>query len=255
MSCEFSSSGQVFRLGGKVIRLGDFLLLVHRRELLLLMGYSVHFIQPNITCLLLAASTELTFDSTLRNSQQSPLLSFPAELRNAIYAYVLTESPHAKYMFKPYWDSRWEECAGALVDARIHPHRLALLATCRQIYSETYALPFILKTPCYDKLNFLAANFLGLLPHQRNNITRIKITDLLHHVSMSRLLGAMKQDGKHKLRCIFPNARNVTITCSYFSHVRDYQELQRGAYKRLVAWLEGPSGDGKVVVTLNGRLV
>ncbi|CAN9348072.1 hypothetical protein CC77DRAFT_1019508 [Alternaria alternata] len=70
---------------------------------------------------------------TPRNSDISPLLHLPGEIRNEIYQYVLNEGV---YDFMDGIVSPTYEC----------DERFALLRVCREIYNETRLLPFSLNT-------------------------------------------------------------------------------------------------------------
>jgi hypothetical protein len=70
------------------------------------------------------------------NKFNSPLLRLPGELRNRIYAYIFDKQD---YIFTLYNVGEY--------DARFHPisyrkYNLSLLATSRQIYTETALLPY-----------------------------------------------------------------------------------------------------------------
>jgi len=86
------------------------------------------------------------------NSAQSPLLRLPAEIRNEIYAYILTE-PDATYHFdyRPY---PYGECVSHGSSVK-QPNRLALLRTCRQVFYEAAKLPFKFNTGYFADLGVL----------------------------------------------------------------------------------------------------
>ncbi|RYN33813.1 hypothetical protein AA0112_g5632 [Alternaria arborescens] len=70
---------------------------------------------------------------TPRNSDISPLLRLPGEIRNEVYQYVLNEGAY-HFMDDDLWPMT--ECE----------ERFALLRVCREIYNETRLLPFSLNT-------------------------------------------------------------------------------------------------------------
>jgi hypothetical protein len=157
-------------------------------------------------------STNQSHASALRNAQELPLLRLPAETRNEIYAYVLTESPDARYTFNHFVirETSAGGRAGTLSDAREQPLRLALLATCRQIHTETQALPFTVNRLCFRQLTILAITIVRLLPHQRTTITHGKILDSLCGTA-DDFVRTMARQGHQELRSILPSVRGVAI--------------------------------------------
>lgn len=70
----------------------------------------------------------------------SPLLSLPAELRNIIWAHVLGGTTYnIKCELRIPWGT-------TIKNTTVQENSLALLRTCRQIYSETRLIPFRLNT-------------------------------------------------------------------------------------------------------------
>ncbi|KAF2026480.1 hypothetical protein EK21DRAFT_74067, partial [Setomelanomma holmii] len=108
----------------------------------------------------------------------SPLLRLPAELKNKVDGYALTENARS-YTFLTLADRSIPPCndSGILVDARNHPNRLALLATCRQLHAETRSLPFSLHVFRFASLWVFERSTLRLLPFQRAAITKIVVDD------------------------------------------------------------------------------
>lgn len=98
----------------------------------------------------------------------APLCSLPAELRNQIYTYVLTD--HTTNPLKRDNALRTQRRYG--VDRKLLPYgaSLALLQTCKQIYLETYKLPFLLNGFVHvaDKL----------LNHQQDGLRRPVLKNL-----------------------------------------------------------------------------
>lgn len=187
--------------------------------------------------------------STLRNAQQTRLLCFPAELRNAVYAYVLTESPHAEYHFNNY--SR-DGCCGVLPDAYKRPHRLALLATCRQIHTETKVLPFSLNVFSFYEVHIFETICTRLLLKQRSAMTHIVITDF-DFVSVPLFLDHMAYLSHIELRSILPNACSLALYSSYMPYITEpamnwEQSIANQSEEKqaLIAWLEGSNGQVKV---------
>jgi hypothetical protein len=85
--------------------------------------------------------------NTMHNPQDSPILHLPAELRNQIYAYVLTEArpievhrASAPSSMDP--DCRLRFSLPATVPSRHFAALLPLTQVCRQIRAETTALPY-----------------------------------------------------------------------------------------------------------------
>jgi hypothetical protein len=109
-----------------------------------------------------------------KSNQGSPLLRLPPEIRNKIWEYTLGHNIFKPVRvrvsiqkFKSKWISRPDEPQIGL----------ALLATCRQIYSEAAFMPFNLNTFAADTFsresNFVKA-FKAFKVHQRRQITSIR---------------------------------------------------------------------------------
>lgn len=86
-----------------------------------------HKPRPALVCV-------IDFHNTPRDCEQSPLLHLPAELRNEIYAYVLTTN-----LYRVGSDGR------ILTDTR----PLLLLRVCRQIHEETATMPISINQFCF----------------------------------------------------------------------------------------------------------
>jgi hypothetical protein len=93
--------------------------------------------------------TPLTLSSTLRNRLDSPLLRLPAELRNKIYGYVLTQE--AIRVAGP-WGC--DTCTRPLWVQHAHypRHILNILEVCQQTYTEGRLLVFSLNQHVGDHL-------------------------------------------------------------------------------------------------------
>jgi hypothetical protein len=206
----------------------------------------------------LACPDALTFlYSAARNAVESPLLRLPAEIRNEIYTYVLTESP-ATYIFS---HSRRLETGRVVGRAfRTAPHHVALLATCRQLHFDTRGLPFQYKNGLqFSGLRVFEITMLRLLPHQRDAVRRIEIKNVVFNTINGMVDRAVKR-GHDDLRSIFPNAREVEVSMHYFPSARSVPRYQGYVLAPLLAaqdslsetkfvsWLKGSNGKVRVVV-------
>lgn len=108
---------------------------------------------------------------SVKSNQSSPLLRLPPEIRNRIWEYTLGG---VVFRTHTYWGRRryrvkFKACEN---ESNIG---LALLRTCRQIYSETATMPIRLNTmACLSVLSFENAAK-QLQPYQRKYITKIRI--------------------------------------------------------------------------------
>jgi len=117
--------------------------------------------------------SSLTYLSTAHNALTSPLLCLPAELRNEIWNYAISD--HTYLMD----DVKWIDNNTRKMLANIHPPSptpcwLGLLQTCRQVNSETASLPLLL-----NALSITSANQLNLvlkrLALSPSPITKLKL--------------------------------------------------------------------------------
>jgi hypothetical protein len=124
--------------------------------------------------------------NTMLNQQDSPLIHLPAELRNQIYAYVLTEArpievhrASAPSSMDP--DCRLRFSLPATVPSRHFAALLPLTQVCRQIQAETTALPygFNIFAVEIEAIN----DFVAILPaHARLVIKSLAVRTTRHRV-------------------------------------------------------------------------
>jgi len=113
--------------------------------------------------------------SSEHNALASPLLRLPAELRNLIYTYVISNNKYGEGGFSGSSDPE----TGEPIHMRLAPYEkgqiwIGLLLTCRQIHSETAPLPFALNTFCLiDSLIF--AWFFKFATKQRFVVSTLRI--------------------------------------------------------------------------------
>ncbi|KAF2874941.1 hypothetical protein BDV95DRAFT_656695 [Massariosphaeria phaeospora] len=146
---------------------------------------------------------------TSNNSEQSPLLTLPAEIRNRIWGYVVGEKTIV---------IRWKKFEAR--DKEKHCH--SILRVCRQTYLETATLPFSLNIFVFSDDGVIKK----LKPYQRENLTQIQ------------LLIGVGRDDLWMIPSIpsFPKVQLVGIKCiSCGSHVseentRRTEESIKGAY-------------------------
>lgn len=103
-----------------------------------------------------------------------------------------------------------------LKDAASHPNHLALLHTCRQIYTDAVLLPWTLNTPYFASLRTLVEVALSLHTTQRAAITKIGFK-VGKDQDMSESNGLAIQVRWHKsLRQVLPGVRSVEVdVCQY----------------------------------------
>ena len=106
-------------------------------------------------------------------NQSTPLLRLPAELRATIWDYALGGQVF-KLMEQPSAASEWD---AKLVPSNAEPTKsMALLRTCRQIYSETVSIPLGHGVLEYgDPWHFLSCKN-ALWAYQRGYVQRIRIS-------------------------------------------------------------------------------
>ncbi|KAH7086760.1 hypothetical protein FB567DRAFT_549209 [Paraphoma chrysanthemicola] len=181
----------------------------------------------------------LTNNSTARNATSSPLLRLPAELRNKIYAYVLT-GPNEVYSFDYASNRHW---LGNVPPKTTHP--VALIRCCRQVDAEAKLLPFELNLFRFSDLVIFSATTVGLfLPVQRAAITRISITGYLKHPGTVFTVARMKTWDFACARALLP--RLVSVQLVHTSRASD-KYLDRESNKmQLVKWLKGDSEEVQV---------
>jgi hypothetical protein len=91
----------------------------------------------------------LTIDSVERNAQQSPLLRLPAEIRNMIFIFALSDNIISPTLWHADSDPDPEHTSTvsrSVTGNRPPLHRFSLLRVSRQIYAETAILPYHLST-------------------------------------------------------------------------------------------------------------
>jgi hypothetical protein len=108
-----------------------------------------------------------------RRNQCTPLLRLPAELRAAIWDHALGGQVF-KLKHSPFAASEWD---AKLVPSNAEPMKsIALLRTCRQIYSETVSCPLAHGVIEYGYPWLLVSSRSALRPHERDYVQRIRIS-------------------------------------------------------------------------------
>lgn len=105
---------------------------------------------------------ELTLgDSARLNEIESPLLRLPAEIRNKVYAYVLSGEKSVLYTSRGV-SKQWAMC-------------LAVTSVCRQMHFEAHLLPFKLNRFCFNSREHYRDFVTKTSSKQRSVVTSIKI--------------------------------------------------------------------------------
>jgi hypothetical protein len=139
----------------------------------------------------------------------------PAEIRNLIYAYVLSKGTHhvgtaeMKKKFMERTDQRFS-CGEkhqivADLDHKDSNHALSLLGVCRQTFSETALLPFLLNDFCIESLVFLRCHLVQLLTRdQCAAITSIRLRLPSEHFCLA-------DESMPALSYYLPNIQSVVV--------------------------------------------
>jgi len=181
---------------------------------------------------------------TSRNAIESPLLRLPAELKNAIYGYVLGYGTYVALTFgtRP-----------VLLPSR--RNYLALFATCRQIYVEAALLPFRHYNLCASTLG-LERVCLELCPVQRSAIRTLGLTacDQVFTFDASD----WEERGYASLTALFPNLQNVLVggydhlddayDGSGYHHKETLPVAERAQWNAFAEWVQKDIG-GDVMVS------
>jgi hypothetical protein len=187
-------------------------------------------------------ATNLTKRTAAMSSIPPPtLLTLPAEIRNSIYVYVFTEETPYDFIHKD-----GNTPSSALADSATHPHRLTLLATCRQTHHEASLLPWTLNTPSFSSFSVLISTLLSLTPAQRGAITSIlfEIRKDRSPQIMGQLHG-VEADGYGCLAQLLPRIREVRVPISLYSDPmwceRDFANVMIEEFdeQKMEAWLDG----------------
>ncbi|KAH7076572.1 hypothetical protein BKA63DRAFT_412497, partial [Paraphoma chrysanthemicola] len=188
--------------------------------------------------------------STARNAASSPLLRLPVELRNKIYAYVLTGNyPYPFNVMNSTMDPpKQGEVSQAIRIMKEEPHPLALLSCCRQVHADAKLLPFELNVFEFEVLGRLASNSekvaAVLLPFQRAAITRICTSDYNMPVDADYIFGDMKDLGLTCARTLLPRLTSAALT--YSDRCLAFEKYRKEIKLHFVAWLKGDSEEVQV---------
>ena len=201
------------------------------------------------------------FHSSQHNSQ-TPLLQLPAELRNAIYAFVLTD-PNSTPIFVNFTVPRLSVDKRLVYDAKATiPRRVALLGTCRQIYQETSVLPLGLNTLRFTSVYRLWTTLPRVPLKLRKQIRSIALRYGVYQPSRDtlRFVAGMKNPGIISLEDVLPNIQSVevhfvNVLTHYFGsfpRIPDKEEISEEremAKEALLAWLKGNNENVRVIAT------
>lgn len=142
-------------------------------------------------------------DYSTKHNRQSPLLGLPAEIRNEIWKLVLGG--------KEYRATSITGGTYKLSSSPLEPtHAMALLRTCRQIYAEAALMPLAHNTMSFEYLSVIKVAINKLKPHQRKNITCIKI-NLLSPNCVHQLGPSYIMNKRVSLPRILPGLKEIHV--------------------------------------------
>jgi hypothetical protein len=157
------------------------------------------------------------YHSTVCNDRESSLLRLPAELRNAVYVYVLYEGTY-NFKTRDYCYAKHESILMTISYVRPglglerRPHRLSLLRVCRRIHQESSLLPLLLNTCVFERFEWLYKYHHTFTGAQLAAIRRICISfDLESPSTWSSTLSGLHGWGLYSLRAILPRVLNVEL--------------------------------------------
>jgi hypothetical protein len=135
-------------------------------------------------------------------------------------------------------------------------HCLALLATCRQLHTETKELPFELNTPSFESLVIFETVCDKMPPATRSLIKRVELKDITYK-TVGSFLESMKGKGFITLRHLLPSLRSVTFIslkkpgdCGTGGPWDTARRSQRSERNKLDPWLHGEDDQIEVNMVL-----
>jgi hypothetical protein len=117
--------------------------------------------------------------SARQNQRDSQLLRLPAELRNQTFRYALGGKTWSFVVREPY--RQWAYNCSAFTMA------LALLAICRQIYTETALLPFSLGSFSFNDPDEFSLWLKALRSAQRDEVSVVGVEHRFHVLKLPTL--------------------------------------------------------------------
>lgn len=142
-------------------------------------------------------------------NRNSPLLRLPTEIRQEIWKHALGGKTYLASCFSGRYYCKDSRFAPSAEEPR---NGMALLRTCRQIYSEAVLYPFFNAIFAYHDLTYLKRSIKGLQGYQSRHVTHLRIDCRKYgpnflHVADSGLLSDNKLDFKKH----FPALARVTV--------------------------------------------
>jgi hypothetical protein len=106
-------------------------------------------------------------------NQNLPLLRLPTEIRQYIWEYALGSKTFLATCFrvKWYYGGSYRFAPSTAED----PNGMALLRTCRQIYSEAVLYPMNMATFAYDNVTYLKRSLKSMRPYQLQRVTHLRM--------------------------------------------------------------------------------
>jgi hypothetical protein len=134
------------------------------------------------------------------------------------------------------------------------PHRLGLLATCRQLHFETSFLPFVLNVFGFGGLDVFELQLLRFLPPQLQAISQTTLQcDWRTSTTLRDFIDLIEVHRHHELSDVLPNVHHIDIyLLSYPEELKPEEsfkrEEHRAACEIVVGWMKGTSEKTEVKV-------
>ncbi|CAO2656942.1 Nn.00g057450.m01.CDS01 [Neocucurbitaria sp. VM-36] len=177
-----------------------------------------------------------------KNNQASPLLRLPPEIRTEIWKYVLGGKEY-RVVYEP------NVRRFMLSQSHTEPvHAMALLRTCRQIYSEAARMPVLHSNFSFTSMYGMRCAFRQLKPYQRKHIDLIQIEVLYK----GELQGAIAQEMRYSSEQLFgmllrklPGVKKICLLVFHDSTIDDdtVQEAERLVHTYLKPLVQAMSLD------------
>lgn len=152
----------------------------------------------------------LTCVCRFMDNQLSPLLRLPTEIRNTIWMHVLGGKTYRAMGFSGREVSQTYKFAPSAAEPR---NGMALLRTCRQIYSETALYPMKSATFTYGHIVYLKRSIKSLKPYQRRQITHLQMECICYGNMITSCRQEVYQFNRH-VRKKLPASTSMTVLFS-----------------------------------------
>lgn len=152
-------------------------------------------------------------DSAKRNSETSPLLRLPREIRDKIWEEVL-----ANRILKPFYFGR-KKRPDHYCTVSGSKMNLGLLLTCRQVYSETALLPFEGNIFAFQGITLALNDVRKIKKVYRGYIRHIQIC-IDHHRSQRQQVADLRKIGS-----MFPGLSSIRIEYEWYTEMYKNEDL------------------------------